>query len=113
MIIINEDKWDEIKELLLGSADYRLNKEPLVRYDHGKNQQETIGARETYEFSKNDVDYMVILDKEHKLTKTTSEKDGRYKEQYSRSPTEIVYKLSVKFCDKDGNWKDSSALGNL
>ncbi len=110
MIIIKDDQWDEIKENLLSSIQYEFRQEPLVRFDHKKNQAEEIGVRETYEFSKDNKDYLLILDKEHKLLKTTSEKEGRLKEHYARSPDEFTYKLSIKFRDQDGSWKDSSAL---
>ncbi len=114
MITINEEKWSDIKNTLLGSIDYEFTEEPLIYFDHKKNQQEEIGTRETYEFSKNDRDFMLILDKTHRLTKSSSEKDGKLKEHYSRSPNEFTYKLSIKYRDQDGSWKDSSALeGNF
>ncbi len=53
---------------------------------------------------------MLILDKEHRLNKTTSEKDGKLKEHYTRSPDEFTYKLSIKYRAPDGSWKDSSSL---
>ncbi|MFA5829635.1 MAG: hypothetical protein WC843_04020 [Candidatus Gracilibacteria bacterium] len=110
MIYINEDKWDDIKRDFLDSIEYEVSEEPLVYFDHKTNTQEEIGIRETYEFSKNNMDYMLILDKEHRLTKTSSEKGGKLKEHYSRSPDEFSYKLSVKYRDLDGSWKDSSSL---
>lgn len=110
MVIINEDKWDDIKKDFLSSADYEFSEEPLVYFNHKNNEQEEIGIREIYEFSKNDRDFMLILDKEHRLIKTTSEKDGKQKDHYRRDPSEFTYKLSVKFRDGDGSWKDSSAL---
>lgn len=112
MIILREDQWDDIKDEFLSQVKYEYREDPLIRFDTKKNVQEEIGTRETYEFTKNDVDYMVILDKEYRLTKTTSEKEGKFKEHYSRSPNEFTYKLSIKFRDKDGSWKDSSALEN-
>lgn len=110
MVIINEDKWDDIKRDFLADADYELSEEPLIYFNHKTNEQEEIGIRETYEFTKNDRDFMLILDKEYRLNKTTSEKDGKLKEHYSRSMDEFTYKLSVKFRGEDGSWKDSSAL---
>lgn len=110
MIIINEDKWDDIKTDFLNSIDYEFSEEPLFYFNHKTNEQEEVGMRETYEFSKNNMDFMVVLDKEKKLLKTSSEKDGKLKEHFSRSTNEIIYKLSVKFRDQDGSWKDSSAM---
>lgn len=112
MIIINEDKWDDIKSSLLSSIEYEFTEEPLIYFNHKTSEQEEIGTRETYEFSKNGKDFMLILDKAHRLIKISSEKDGRLKEHYMRSPNEFTYKLSIKFCDQDGSWKDSSALEN-
>ena len=112
MVIINEDKWDDIKNDFLNSIDYDFKEEPLVYFNHKTNQQEEIGIREIYEFSKDNRDFILILDKEHRLNKTTSEKNGKVKEHYSRSPEELTYKLSIKFRDGDGSWKDSSALEN-
>ena len=112
MITLNENKWDDIKNDFLSSIDYELSEEPLVYFNPKNKQQEEIGVREIYEFSKDNRDFMLILDKEHRLTKTTSEKDGKLKEHYQRSPDEFTYKLSIKFRDGDGSWKDSSALEN-
>ncbi|MFA5160427.1 MAG: hypothetical protein WC484_08005 [Candidatus Omnitrophota bacterium] len=114
MININEDKWDDIKRDFLSEIEYEFSEEPLIYFDHKTNTQEEIGTRETYTFTKNDMDIMVIMDKERRLTKTSSEKDGKQKDHYRRSLDEYTYKLSVKFRDKDGSWKDSSALeGNF
>ena len=114
MVIINEDKWDDIKRDFLSDVEYELSEEPLVYFNHKNNTQEDIGTRETYTFSKKDMDFMLILDKELRLTKTTTEKNGRQIDHYSRSPDEYTYKLSVKFRGMDGSWKDSSAMeGNL
>lgn len=110
MIIINEDQWDDIKRDFLESVDYEFSKEPLIYFDYKNNEQQEIGVRETYEFTKNNMDIMVIMDKENRLSKTTTEKNGRQKDHYSRSADEFTYKLSVKFRDKDGSWKDSAAL---
>lgn len=110
MVIINEDKWDQIQEDFLSTVEYEFKAEPLIYFNHKTNQQEEIGVRETYEFTKNDMDYLLIMDKEHKLIKTESEKDGVLKEHYQRLPDEFTYKLSVKFREKDGSWKDSAAL---
>lgn len=110
MIIINEDKWDDIQNDFLDSVDYEFSEEPLIYFNHKTNEQEEIGTREIYQFTKNDMDFMVILDKENRLMKTSTEKKGVLKEQFSRSPDEIIYKLSVKFRDQDGSWKDSSAM---
>ena len=110
MISINEDKWDDIKNTLLTAIKHEFTEEPLIYFNHKTNEQEEIGTRETYEFSKNGTDYMLILDKAHRLTKSSSEKNGKLKEHYSRSPDEFTYKLSIKFRDQDGSWKDCSAL---
>lgn len=110
MITINEDQWEDIKRDFLSAVEYEFSEEPLIYFNQKTNEQQEIGMRETYEFSKNDMDFMVILDKELRLSKTTTEKDGRQKDHYSRSSDEYVYKLSVKFRDKDGEWKDSSAM---
>lgn len=110
MIIINEDKWEDIKNDFLSSIEYEFTEEPLIYFNHKNNQQEEIGTREIYNFTKNDRDYMLILDKENRLSKSTSEKDGKLKEHYQRSSTEFTYKLRVQFRDQDGSWKDSSAL---
>jgi len=110
MIIINEDKWDDIKRDFLSNVDYTFSEEPLIYFNHKNNEQEEIGTRETYEFTKNDMDFMVVLDIENRLSKTTTEKDGKQKDHYSRSSDEFTYKMSVKFRDKDGSWKDSSAM---
>ena len=111
MIIINEDKWDDIKNGLLSELeDDEVSTEPLFRFDYKTNQEEEIGLRETHEFTKNGMDIMLVLDKENRVTKTEVEKNGRLVEHYARSPNEYSYKLSIKFRDKDGSWKDSSAL---
>ena len=110
MIIINEEKWQDIKNDFIKSIDYKFSEVPLIYFNHKNNREEEIGRRETYEFSKNDIDYMIVLDVEHRLNKSTSEKDGKLKENYSRSKEDFTYKLSIKFQDKDGSWKDSSAL---
>ncbi len=110
MITINENQWDDIKRDFLSNVEYELTKEPLIRFDYKKNTSEDIGERETYAFTKADRDYMVILDKENKIVKSETEKDGKYKEHFMRMPDEFTYKLTVKFCDTDGNWKDSSAM---
>jgi hypothetical protein len=114
MITINEEKWEDIKNDFLGTVEYEFNEEPLVYFDSKTNTQEDIGTRETYEFSKNDMDFMIIMDKERRLTKTSTEKDGKQKDHYRRSLNEYTYKLQVKFRDQDGSWKDSSAMeGNF
>ncbi len=111
MIIINEDKWDDIKANLLDDLeDDEISIDPLFRFDYKTNQEEEIGVRETHEFTKNNMDFMLILDKENRVTKTESEKAGRVVEHYSRSPNEFTYKLTIKFRDIDGSWKDSSAM---
>jgi len=114
MININEDKWDDIKRDFLSDVDYEFNEEPLVYYNHKTNTQEDIGTRETYTFTKKDMDIMMILDKELRLSKTSTEKNGIQKDHYTRSKDEYSYKLSVKFRGMDGSWKDSSAMeGNF
>jgi hypothetical protein len=114
MVIINEDKWDDIKRDFLGEVKYEFHEEPLIYFNHKTNNQEEIGTREIYEFSKKDMDFMLILDKEHRLIKTTSEKDGKFKEHFQRSPDEFTFKLSIKYRHFNGDWKDSSAMeGNL
>ena len=111
MIMINEDKWDDIKNNLLDDLeDDEVSVEPLFRFDYKTNKEEEIGIRETHEFNKNNMDLMLVLDKENKVTKTEVEKSGRLVEHYTRSPDEFTYKLTIKFRDKDGSWKDSSAL---
>ena len=111
MIIINEDKWDDIKANLLDDLeDDEISIDPLFRFDYKTNREEEIGVRETHEFTKNNMDFMLILDKENLVTKTESEKAGRVVEHYSRSPNEFTYKLTIKFRDIDGSWKDSSAM---
>ena len=111
MITISEDKWDDIKANLLDDLeDDEVTTEPLIRFDYKTNQEEEIGVRETHEFSKNGMDFMLILDKENKLSKTESEKNDRLVEHYSRSHNEYSYKLTIKFRDVDGSWKDSSAM---
>ncbi len=111
MIIISEDKWDDIKANLLDDLeDDDISIDPLFRFDYKTNQEEEIGIRETHEFTKNNMDFMLILDKENKVTKTEVEKDGRLVEHYARSPNEYSYKLTIKFRDIDGSWKDSSAM---
>jgi len=111
MITITEDKWDDIKANLLDDLeDDEVNVEPLFRFDYKANHEEQIGLRETHEFTKNGMDFMLILDKENKVTKTETEKSGRLIEHYSRSPNEYLYKLTIKFRDIDGSWKDSSAM---
>lgn len=114
MVIINEDKWDDIKRDFLSDIEYELNEEPLVYFNHKNNTQEDIGTRETYTFTKNNMDFMLILDKENRLSKTTTEKNGRQIDHYSRSPDEYTYKLSIKYREMNGEWKDSSAMeGNF
>ena len=111
MIIISEDKWDMIRENLLDDLDEdKVSTEPLVRFDFKKNLEEPIGVRETHEFTKNNMDFELILDKENKTIKNTSEKDGKVHETYTRVPNEYTYKLTIRFRDVDGSWKDSSAL---
>ncbi len=111
MIIINEDKWDDIKANLLDDLeDDEISIDPLFRFDYKTNREEEIGVRETHEFTKNNMDFMLILDKENRVTKTETEKGGRLVEHYSRSPNEFTYKLTIKFRDIDGSWKDSSAM---
>jgi hypothetical protein len=110
MVNLNEDKWDDIKRDFLSEVDYDFKEEPLVYFDDRTGAQEQIGTRETYEFTKNDMDFMIIMDKERRLTKTSSEKDGKQKDHYKRSLDEYTYKLQVKFRDRDGSWKDSSAM---
>jgi len=111
MINITEDKWDDIKANLLDDLeDDKVSMEPLVRFDYKTNQEEEIGIRETHEFTKNNMDFMLILDKANKLSKTETEKSGRLVEHYTRSPDEYTYKLTIKFRDIDGSWKDSSAM---
>lgn len=110
MITINEEKWEDIKNDFIKTIEYKFSESPLIYFNHKTNREEEIGTRETYEFSKNDVDYMIVVDIENRLSKSTSEKDGKLKEHYSRSKDEFSYKLSVKFQDKDGSWKDCSAL---
>lgn len=111
MIIINEDKWDDIKANLLDDLeDDEISIDPLFRFDYKTNREEEIGIRETHEFTKNNMDFMLILDKENRVTKTETEKAGRVVEHYSRSPNEYTYKLTIKFRDIDGSWKDSSAM---
>lgn len=110
MVILNEDKWEDIKRDFLSAVEYEFSEEPLIYFDHKHNQQEEIGTRETYQFSKNNMDFMLILDIENRLIKTTTEKDGRQKDNYQRSPDEFTYKMTVKFRDQDGSWKDSSAM---
>lgn len=112
MITINEDKWDDMKRDFLNSVEYEFKEEPIIHFNAKNNQQEEIGVREIYEFSKNDMDFMLTLDKEHKLLKTTSEKDGKQKDHYQRLPDEFTYKLSIKYRHLDGEWKDSSAMEN-
>jgi len=114
MVTINEDKWDDIKRDFLSEIEYEVTEEPLVYFNHKTNEQQDIGTRETYLFSKNNMDFMLILDKELRLTKTTTEKNGIQKDHYSRSSDEYTWKLSIKYREMDGNWKDSSAMeGNL
>ncbi len=114
MININEDKWDDIKRDFLSDIEYELSEEPLIYFNDKTNTQEEVGTRETYTFSKNEMDFMIIMDKERRLTKISSEKGGKQKDHYQRSLDEYSYKLSVKFRDKDGSWKDASAMeGNL
>lgn len=91
MITINEEKWADIKHDFLDTVDYEFSEEPLMIFNNKNHQEEEIGIRETYEFSRNDMDYMVIVDK-----------DTRFENP--------VFKLSIKFRDKDGAWKDSAAL---
>jgi len=111
MIMINEDKWDDIKNNLLDDLeDDEVSVEPLFRFDYKTNKEEQIGIRETHEFTKNNMDLMLVLDKENKVSKTEVEKSGRLVEHYNRSPNEYTYKLTIQFRDKDGSWKDSSAL---
>jgi hypothetical protein len=112
MVIINEDKWEDMKRDFLSDIDYEFSDEPLIYFNHKLNLPEEIGIRETYEFSKNGMDYMIVLDKEHRLTKTTTEKNGQSKDHYQRNPDEWTYKLSVKLRDQDGSWKDSTSLEN-
>lgn len=110
MIIINEDKWDDIKNNFLDSIEYELTEVPLIYFNHKTNQQKEIGVRETYEFTKDDKDFMLIVDKENRLTKISTEKNGKFKEHYTRSADKFTYKLSIKFRGQDGSWKDSSAM---
>jgi hypothetical protein len=110
MININENQWDDIKRDFLSAVEYQFSEEPLIYFNYKNNEQQEIGTRETYQFSKNDMDYMVVLDKELRLSKTSTEKGGIQKDHYSRSLDEYTYKLSVKFRDIDGSWKDSSAM---
>jgi len=111
MITISEDKWDDIKANLLDDLeDDEISIEPLFRFDYKTNQEDQMGVRETHEFSKNGMDFMLILDKENKVTKTESEKSGRLVEHYARSENEFTFKLTIKFRDIDGSWKDSSAM---
>ena len=111
MISISEDKWDDIKANLLDDLeDDDVSIEPLHRFDHKTNQEEVIGVRETHEFTKNGMDFMLIMDKENKVSKTEVQKSGRTVEHYSRSPDEYMFKLTIKFRDVDGSWKDSSAM---
>ena len=111
MITISEDKWDDIKANLLDDLeDDVVNIAPLHRFDHKTNQEEVVGVRETHEFTKNGMDFQLIMDKENKVSKTEVEKSGRLVEHYTRSPNEYTYKLTIKFRDVDGSWKDSSAM---
>jgi hypothetical protein len=110
MVNINENKWDDIKRDFLSDIEYEFSEEPLIYYNDRNDTQEEVGTRETYQFSKNDQDYMIIMDKERRLTKTSTEKDGKQKDHYTRSLDEYSYKLQVKFRDTDGSWKDSSAM---
>lgn len=112
MIIINEDKWDDMKSAFLSKIDYDFSEEPLVYFNHKTNEQQEIGTREKYTFTKNNMDFMIILDKEHRLNKVTTQKNGRQIDHYSRNPNEFTYKLSVKYREMDGSWKDSSAMEN-
>jgi hypothetical protein len=93
MIILNEEKWEDIKNDFIKTIDYTFSEAPLMYFDHKKNREEEIGTRETYEFTKNETDYMIVVDIENRGSGENS-----------------MYKLSVKFRDKDGSWKDSSAL---
>jgi hypothetical protein len=111
MIILSEEKWDDIKANLLDDLEGdNVTTEPLFRFDYKTNQEQEIGVRETHEFTKNGMDFLLTLDKENKLTKTEGEKNGRVVEHYARSPNEFSYKLHIKFRDIDGSWKDSSAM---
>jgi hypothetical protein len=110
MIIINEDKWEDIKNDFLSTVECEVSEEPLVYYNPKTNTQEDIGTRETYQFSKNDMDFMIVMDKERRLTKISTEKGGKQKDHYQRSLNEYTYKLQVKFRDRDGSWRDSSAM---
>ena len=94
MIVINEDQWDDIKRDFLSEVDCEFTEEPLMHFNAKTNMTEEIGKREVYEFSKNEMDYMIILDKE--IARDDAER--------------VIFKLSVKFKDQEGNWKDSSAL---
>ena len=94
MIVINEDQWDDIKRDFFFFFDCEFTEEPLMHFNSKSHAAEEIGKREVYEFSKNEMDYMIILDKE--VAREDAER--------------TIYKLSVKFKDQDGNWKDSSAL---
>lgn len=97
MVIINEDQWDDIKRDFL-NFEHEVREEPLIRDNPKKNVQEELGVREIHEFTKNDTDYMLIMDKVHQVA----------------DPNRFTYKLSIKYRDRDGSWKDSSALeGNF
>lgn len=109
--MISEEKWEDIKNNLLSDLDDDdVTTEPLIRFDYKTNQEEQIGVRESHEFTKNNMDFQLILDKENKVTKTEAQKSGRTVEHFARSANEYTYKLTIKFRDIDGSWKDSSAL---
>ncbi len=110
MIIINEEKWSDIKNDFLHSVEYEYTEEPLIHFNYKTNQPEEIGTREVYEFSKNGMDFMLTLDKERRVIKNDSESKHKKNESLVRSNDELVYKLSIKFRDEEGTWKDSSHL---
>lgn len=102
MIIISEDKWDYIKVNLLDKLEEdKVGTEPLFRFNYDTNQEEKIGMRETHEFTKNGMDFLLVLDKEAKATQN---------EEHFSGGIEYIFKMTIKFRDVDGSWKDSSAM---
>lgn len=103
MIIISEDKWDYIKVNLLDNLeDDKVGMEPLFRFNYDTNEEEKIGMRETHEFTKSGMDFLLVMDKEEKPLKN--------EEHFTGSTKEYFFKLTIKFRDVDGSWKDSSAM---
>lgn len=111
MISLSKDKWLDIREGLLSTVDYEVEKEKLFRFDERSNGQVEYGEREVYLFEKAGAEVKMQVDIVQKTERHEAQgKNGEIKMRYEDIDGEKTYRLSVFIKDQYGSWKDSSAF---